>query len=451
MTKAVKITRGVDIKMFGEANKSTRQAQWPDLFAVKPPDFHGVIPKMVLKEGAEVKAGTTLFYDKERPEIKFVSPVSGELVEIKRGDKRRILEVRILPDQEVKFESFDSSSPSGLDADKIKELLLASGCWPFIKQRPYDVIANPKRQPRDIFISGFDSTPLAPDYSYLLEGQKEAFQTAVSVLSKLTSGKVYLGKRNDQTFFNDIQGLEFIEVSGPHPAGNAGVQMHKIAPVNRGEVVWTVNALDMLIIGNVFLKGKFIGERTIAVAGSEAQNPQYYKTWLGARMTNLLKEQIKQDVEVRTISGTVLTGTAIEADGFLGYYDHMLTLIPEGNHRQFLFSEGWLSLGLRKFSLSHSYFSWMNRNKKYRLDTNLNGERRPFVVTGELEKVFPFDIYPMQLLKAILVNDVELMEKLGIYEVAPEDFALCEFANTSKIDIQDLVREGLDSMRKEFA
>ena len=451
MSKAVKIKRGVNIPLLGEAEKEVAEAPRSEVYAIKPPDFHGMIPRLDVKEGHEVKAGSPLFHDKENPDIKFVSPVSGEVAEVVRGAKRRIMEVRVLADSEVKYEDFDKADPSSLNREEIIRKLLASGCWPFFRQRPYDVIANPEKEPRDIFISGFDSNPLAPDMDMLLDGQMEEVKAGFRALKTLTSGKVYVGIRPGQTTFNDIEGIELNEFKGPHPAGNIGVQIHHTAPINKDEVIWSIHPADLSVVGRLFLEGRFHAPRRIALVGSEVEKPMYFDAFMGQNLQKFLDGKIAQE-NVRIISGNVLTGTRIEKDGFLGFYHTMISVIPEGDHKKFFLTEGWLSPGPSTFSLNRSYFDWLKPgNKGVRLDTNMNGEQRPFVVTGELEKVFPFDIYPMQLLKSIMVNDIDLMEKLGIYEVSPEDFALCEYACTSKIPLQAVVREGLDTMRKEFA
>lgn len=450
MSKPVKVKKGIDIKLEGVADKKTSAAQVSSVYAIKPDDFFGMIPKLTVREGDEVEAGAPLFYDKERPEIKFVSPVSGEVVEVKRGDKRKILEVKVLADATLKYKTFNTWDKSNKDRDALVAQMLEMGIWPFIKQRPYGVIANPKETPRDIYVSTFDSSPLAPDTAYLVGEEKAHFQTGIDALTLLTSGKVHVGLQKGDTFFNDINNVEKHEVSGPHPAGNVGVLIHHTAPINKGEVVWTANPLDVVMLGRCLTKGQFDATRTIALVGSEVAEPQYYTTRIGSTLASITTGKINEG-KVRYISGNVLTGSKESAEGFLGFYDTHVTVIPEGDTKQFFITEGWLSPGLHKFSLSKAYPSWLFPNKKYRLDTNLNGEKRAFVVTGELEQVFPFDIYPMQLIKAIMINDIDSMEKLGIYEVDAEDFALCEFVCTSKINIQEVVKQGLADMRKEFA
>lgn len=448
MSVEVKIKKGKNILLKGSADKVISEAPVENTFAVKPSDFTGVIPKMLLKEGAEVKAGTPLFYSKTDDRIKFTSPVSGEIAEIKRGAKRKILEVIILADKKSSYVDFGKEDVSKLDRNKIVERLLESGVWPFIKQRPFDVIANPSDKPKAIFISAFNSAPLAEDYDFIMHRQNAEFQSGLDVLVKLTDGKVHLNINGsikaDDTFMN-AKGVQINRIYGPHPAGNLGVQIHHIDPLNKGEVVWIVNPADVKIIGRLFKEGRFDVSRTIALCGSRVKAPKYYKTFACASIKNLLNGLIESG-ENRIISGNVLTGTKISSDGYIGFYDHQITVIPEGGEDEFL---GWIAPGFNKFSLSRTFPSWMMPGKEYNLNTNKNGEERAFVMSGEYEKVFPFNIYPVHLLKAILIEDIELMENLGIYEVAPEDFALAEYGCTSKINAQEIVRRGLDLVKKE--
>ena len=447
MGKTIKIRKGLNINLVGEADKVVATFD-SETFSIKPPDFHGSIPKLILKQGAEVKAGTPIYFDKNSPDVKFCAPVSGEIAEIVRGEKRRILEVRILADQEIKYEDFGAANPNDLSSDDVKAKMLASGVWPFVRQRPYDIIANPNEKPKAIFISGFDSNPLAADVDFILQDKKEEFQAGIDALKKLTDRKIHLGLKPNHaanSVLNSAQGVEVITFEGPHPAGNVGVQIHHTDPINKGERVWYVAPQDVLIIGRLFLTGKFDASKIIAFAGSEVKKPKYYKTVFGASIKNLVEGNINEGVN-RYISGNPLTGSRIEKDGYLGAYDTSISVIPEGTESRFF---GWITPNFDKLSASRTMFSWLMPNKKYTLDTNLNGEDRAFVVTGQYEKVFPFDIYPVYLLKAILTQDIEKMENLGIFEVAPEDFALCEFVCTSKMQLQKIVRKGLDQMIEE--
>lgn len=450
MSKDIKIKRGVDIKLVGAADKVFGEVSPSETYVIKPTDFHGVVPKLLVAEGDEVLAGDQLFYDKDEDRVRFSAPVSGEIAEIKRGNKRKILEVKILADKETRYKEFNTGAPADLSKEKVTELMLDAGLWPMLRQRPYDVIANPDDAPKAIFISAFDSAPLAPDYDFILEGRESDFQAGIDALSCLTAGKVHLsvnGKGAPAKVFTEASGVEMNRFSGPHPAGNVGVQIHHVDPINKGEVVWFVNPQDVATIGRFFATGKYDASRTIAVAGSEVNQPRYYKVVTGVQLSTMLEGNLK-DGKVRVISGNVLTGSNVGADGYLGYYDHMVTAIPEGDEPELF---GWIAPGLDKFSISRSFLSWMMPNKKYKLDTNLHGEKRAFVVTGEYERVLPMDLYPQQLLKAIMVGDVEAMEQLGIYEVSPEDFALCEVVCTSKMDVQKMIREGLDTIKHEMS
>jgi Na+-transporting NADH:ubiquinone oxidoreductase subunit A len=452
MSKTVKLRKGLDIRLLGKAEKVTSDFVLPTEISMKPSDFHGMTPKLKVKEGDTVKAGTIVFHDKKHTDVSFASPVSGTVKAIVRGEKRRILDVIVTVDSEQQYESFGVKNPSEMSAEEVKSTLLATGLWAFLRERPIDVVANPERTPKAIFVSAFDSAPLAPDYDYVLHGQGKEFQAGLDALSKLTTGKVHLtlngGSASDEVF-KSAKGVQINTITGKHPAGNVGTQIHHIDPINKGEFVWTINAQDVAIIGRSLLNGKFDAHRIIAVTGSEAKKPSYLKTVLGAKVSRLLENAIAGD-NVRVISGNALTGSNIGNEGYLGYLDNQITLLPEGNQFKFFLTKGWLGPGFDKFSASRLFPTWiMGGKKEYRLDTNLNGEERGFVVTGELDRVFPFDILPLQLVKAAITDDIDNMEKLGIYEVIPEDFALCEYVCTSKINIQDKIRQALDLIQEE--
>ncbi len=452
MSKAVKIRKGLNIPLQGEADKVHANAATSDIYAIKPTDFHGVMPKLTGKEGHKLKEGSVLFYDKYNEKVKYPSPVSGEIVEIVRGERRKILEVHIKPDGSGAFEQHDVADPNTLSREEVMDKMLAGGLWPFVRMRPVDIVANPDDTPKMIAISAFDSHPLAPDYNFLVAGNEKAFQTGIDALSKLTDGPVHLnirGEKKQPQVFEHCEKVQKNLFGGVHPCGNVGVQIHHIDPINKGEIVWTVNAIDVITIGKFFMSGRFDAERIVALTGSEATAPKYMKTRIGARMASICEGNVSGD-NVRFVSGNALTGDNVGEDGFLGYYHHQVTLLPEGDHHKFFLTDGWLSLGFNRFSNSMAYPTQLNPpSKRWELDTNLNGEERAFVVTEQYEQVFPFDIYPVHLLKAIITNDIDGMEKLGIYEVAPEDFALCEFVCTSKINSQAIVREGLDTIKEE--
>jgi Na+-transporting NADH:ubiquinone oxidoreductase subunit A len=449
MSNDIRIKRGLNLKLKGVAEKIISEAPKSKFFAIKPTDFHQVTPKMVLKEGASFKAGEELFFSKYSPSVKFTAPVSGTLKEVRRGAKRRILEVIIEADGKGAFKDFGKKDPSSMDASEVKNHLLESGCWPFIKQRPYDIIANPEDTPKAIFISAYATAPLAADIAFVLQGREKDFQTGIDAISKLTEGKVHLSTgKNEAGFLNDVAGVTHHKVSGPHPAGNVGVQIHHIDPINAGERVWVVNPEDVAIIGALFNSGKLEPNRIIAVAGSEIKNPKYYKATIGSQISGYIYDAgVKTPDNIRVISGDVLTGEAVSPEGYLGFYNTLISVIPEGKEYRLF---GWLPFKDNNIpSMSRTSLSWLFPNKRYEVNTNLNGEERALVVTGEMEKVLPMDIFPMQLIKECMAGNIEKMENLGIYEVAPEDFGLVDYTNTSKIEAQDIIREGLDLMIKE--
>jgi Na+-transporting NADH:ubiquinone oxidoreductase subunit A len=448
MSKDIRIKKGLDIKLVGEAEKTTENAIVSNFYYIRPEDFHSIIPKLVAKEGTRVKAGETLFYNKDNEDMKFVSPVSGEVTEIQRGPRRRIDAIKITADKEQAYldhGKFDMSA----DAEKIKAHLLASGCWVFIKQRPYDIVAKTTSSPKAIFISGYASAPLAADLDYTLAGKENELQAAVTALSKLTEGDVHIGVGSSNSPLANLQNAIIHKVSGLHPSGNVGTLINKLDPINKGEVVWTVNAQDLVIIGELLLTGKFNAERIVALAGSSVKKPRYFKTKIGSEVATMIYDNgVEKDANDRIISGNVLTGKKVGPDGALDYYSNVITIIPEGDDYEFF---GWNKPVFNKISTSRALtFSWLNPKKKYDLNTNTNGEHRAFVVTGSYEEVFPLDIYPMQILKACMYKDLDEMEALGMYEVAPEDFALTEFICVSKQPHQKIIREGLDLMLKEI-
>ena len=450
MSNDIRIRKGLDISLLGSAEKQTKELPLSSLYCLKPSDFHLVIPKLVAREGAVVKAGDTIFYDKRDQRVLFPSPVSGTITEIVRGERRKILEIRITPDNVQSFQDFGKKNVVDLSAEQIKAHLLQSGCWPFIKQRPYDVIANPDGKPKAIFVSACKTNPLAPDYDYVLKGKEQALQTALTALSKLTTGKVHVSVFKDSSLspFRNLKDIEIHNVSGPHPAGNVSTQIAHISPINKGEVVWVVTPQDLVVIGELFLTGKLNLTRTVALTGSQVENPHYVTAIAGAQISGVVGAQVKDVTNTRIISGDVLTGHKVDEKGFLGYYDDQITAIPEGNDYDLF---GWAKPISNKISLTRALtFSWLNPKKKYNLNTNTNGEHRAFVVTGMYEEVFPLDIYPMQLLKACLYKDLDELENLGAYEVAPEDFALTEFVCVSKQPHQQIIREGLDLMMAEL-
>ena len=449
MSKDIKIKKGLTINLMGEAEKVLSSAPRSRTFAIRPADFHLITPKMVVKEGARLQTGDTIFYSKNNEAIKFVSPVSGTLTKIERGARRVITELLIEADQQDSYKDFGILNPESASAEAIKDRLLESGCWPFIIQRPYAVVAGTEEVPRDIFISAYNTAPLANDYDFSLRGKEQFIQAALTALSKLTEGQVHVGVGKDSDSpFNGLKNISLHKVSGPHPSGNVGTQINKIRPVNKNEVIWTVTPQDLVIMGELFLTGKFNPERIVALAGSEVNTPKYYKTRIGAEVSTFVYDSGLKAENVRVISGDVLTGTKISPKGYLAFYSNTVTVIPEGNDYELF---GWNKPIFDKVSTSRALtFSWLTPNKKYDLNTNTNGEHRAFVVTGGYEEVFPLDMYPLQMLKACMVQDLDEMEALGMYEVAPEDFALTEFVCVSKQPHQQIIRNGLDLMFKEI-
>ncbi|MFB1013760.1 MAG: Na(+)-translocating NADH-quinone reductase subunit A [Bacteroidia bacterium] len=447
MGQNIKIKRGMDIRLEGAPSLDVHQANSPATFAVKPTDFKGLVPKMHVKQGDEVQAGDCLFADKKNDKICFTAPVSGEIAEVVRGDRRAILAVKILADSEIVYKSFNTSGFLNKSRDEVVELLLASGLWPFIIQRPYGVLADPSIAPKSIHVSGFDSAPLAADLSISLKGQEDNLKTGFEIIKKLTEGKVHLNVHatKDSSIYNSLEGLEKTIFSGPHPSGLVGVQINKIDPINKGDIVWTIKPQHVAFIGKFFETGNLDLEQTIVVVGSEIRKPAYYATRLGASVSELLKNNVASD-NVRVISGNVLTGSKIAQDGYLGYYDNQISLIPEGDHFEML---GWLLPSYPRPTLSSTFPLFKFFKKTFKVNTNPHGEHRAYVVTGQYEKVMPMNIMPQQLIKSVMAKDLELMENLGIYEVIEEDMALCEFVCTSKIDVQRVLSEGLELMAEE--
>ncbi|KGL58812.1 Na(+)-translocating NADH-quinone reductase subunit A [Polaribacter sp. Hel1_85] len=448
MSKDIRIKKGLDIKLVGNAEKTTTKVSLSSVYAVKPEDFHGITPKLIAKEGSEVKAGEALFYSKSDERILFPSPVSGKVVEIIRGARRKVLAMKIAADSTQEYKDFGSKDAAKMSAEEVKNHLFASGCWPFVKQRPYDVVANPNQAPKAIFVSAYASAPLAADLDFTLAGKEAELQAAITAVSKLTNGKVHVSVgSNSNSPLSSLKGIEIHKVSGPHPSGNVSTQIANIDPINKGEVVWVITPQDLVIIGELLLTGKFNARRMVALTGSKFSKPQYVSAIAGATISDVTASNLEND-NTRIISGNVLSGKQVKEDEFLGYYDNQITAIPEGDDYELF---GWTAPVFNKISTTRALtFSWLNPKKKYDLNTNTNGEHRAFVVTGSYEDVFPLDIYPMQLLKACMYKDLDEMEALGAYEIAPEDFALTEFICVSKQPHQKIIREGLDLMREEL-
>ncbi len=452
MSQTIKLKKGFDINLAGKAQEKIVDIEQPETFALKPTDFVSIQkPKVLVSEGDNVKAGTPLLYEKSMDEVMYTSPVSGEVVEVKRGHKRKLLEIKILADKEVVFEKFDNFSISdikNLEKEKITKQLKVSGVWPHIIQRPYGIVANPDETPKSIFVSCFDTNPLAPKTEFLLQGQENNFAAGIEVLKKLTDGKVHLNVNGNEavsSIFSSVEGVQINKVSGPHPAGNVGIQIHHIDPINKGDLIWTCSPVGVAQIGCLFLEGKYDSSKLVAITGSEISSPAFVKTYSGACINKLVQGNVKSD-HVRYISGNVLTGENVGLDGYLGFYQNQVTLIPEGDQEEFL---GWIKPSTKKISFHRAFglLSFLNKNKEFAPDTNTHGEERGFVISGAFEEVMPMDVLPTYLFKSIMAEDFDDMEGLGIYEVIEEDVALCEFIDPSKQDLQHILRDGIELIR----
>ena len=444
MTNVIKLKKGLTINLAGRAATEVAAAKASKVYGLVPDAFVGVKPKVVVKEGEKVKAGDALFVDKLHPEVKFTSPVSGTVKAVERGERRKVLSIQVEADAQQQFVDFGKKEVGKLKADEVKQLLLDSGLFGFFLQRPYAVTANPEETPKGIFVSTIQDMPLAQDFEFVLKGQEKDFQTGIDALAKLA--KVYVGVKAPM----DVKNAEVTVFEGKCPAGNVGVQINHLNPVNKGEVVWTLGAEEVIFVGRLLNTGKLDLTRTLAVAGSEVKAPKYVKALVGARIGDLVEGNVKDDVKVRLIDGNPLTGLKVCPECFLGAHTTEVTAIPEGDTADEAF--GWIMPRFKEFSTSRSYFSWLfGCKKEYKMDARIKGGERHMIMSGEYDKVFPMDIYPEQLVKAIIAGDIDRMEALGIYEVAPEDFAVAEFVDSSKVELQRIVREGLDMLRKENA
>ena len=443
MSKNIKLCKGLDIKLAGKAEARVEDAPLAKSYAVSPLDYENVTPKLLVKVGDKVEAGSPLFFDKNNPRILFTSPVSGTVSAINRGEKRKLLNIAVEPDATQVYKELKVVDAKA-SRSEIVEMLLESGLWTRIVERPFGVIANPDAQPKAIFVSAFDSAPLAPDYNFVLKSEKAALEAGLALLSRLTDGKVHLSARKgDEGYMAEVKGVEYHTFSGKHPVGNVGVQIHHIDRIAKGDIVWTVNVQDVVLMGRLVMGKKLDMTKVIAVAGSEAQKPCYKRIIAGAAVESIVG---KVGADTRVISGDVLSGVQTAADGYISANANMLSLIPEGDVYELL---GWAMPRFKKFSVSRAYFSWLFPWKKYNLDTNLNGGERAFVMNDLYEKYLPMDVYPVHLVKACIANDLDKMENLGIYEVVEEDLALCEFVCPSKIEIQQILRNGINTMIKE--
>jgi len=448
MANVIKLRKGLDINLKGKAAEELVTVKEPGFYALVPDDFPGVTPKVVVKEQEYVMAGGPLFIDKNHPEVKFVSPVSGVVTSVERGARRKVMNIVVEAAAEQDYEEFGKQDVARMNADRVKELLLQSGMFAFIKQRPYDVIADPAVAPRAIFVSAFDSNPLAPEFEFALKGEETNFQTGLDALAKIA--KTYLGisVKQKSAALTQAKNVTITAFDGPNPAGNVGVQINRVAPVVKGETVWTIDPQAVIFIGRLMNTGRVDMTRTVAVTGSEVLKPAYTKLRVGALLTSVFAGNVTKDKELRYISGNVLTGKQVSPNGFLGAFHSQVSVIPEGNDIHEML--GWIMPRFNQFSVNHSYFSWLLGKKEYTIDARIKGGERHMIMSGEYDKVFPMDILPEFLIKAIIAGDIDRMEALGIYEVAPEDFALCEFVDSSKLELQRIVRAGLDMLRAEM-
>ena len=447
MANVIKLRKGLNIHLQGKAEEKLIELKSNGHYALVPDDFEGVTPKVVVKEGDKVKAGDALFINKQYPEVKFASPVSGTVREVVRGERRKVLCVKVDADKEQEFVDFGKKDVTKMDGQQVIDALLEAGIFGYINQLPYAVTAYPSVLPKAIFISALSDKPLAADFEFEVKGQEADFKTGLQALSKIA--KTYLGCGVHSSFENYAD-AEVVVFDGKCPAGNVGVQVNHIAPVNKGEVVWTIgDPTVVLFIGRLMNTGKVNLTRTVALCGSEVKAPAYVKMLVGEELSTLLSNSYDADRHVRIINGNVLTGRPTTKDGFLGAHSSEITVIPEGDDADEF--AGWIMPRFKQFSVNRSYFSWLFGKKKYALDARIKGGERHMIMSGEYDKVLPMDIYGEYLIKAIIAGDIDRQEALGIYEVAPEDFALAEFVDSSKLELQRIVREGLNILRKENA
>jgi len=451
MANVIRLRKGLDIHLQGKAEETKMNLKSNGHFALVPDDFEGVVPKVVVREGDIVKAGDALFVNKLYPEVRFASPVSGKVTAVERGERRKVLCVKVEADAEQQYVDFGKKDVSSLDGKAVVDALLEAGLFGYINQLPYAISTNPSVMPKSIFVSALRDKPLAGSFEFEVKDQVVDFQTGLIALSKIA--KTYVGFGEDSALLPElsaVDNLEFNVFKGKCPAGNVGVQVNHIDPVNKGEVVWTIGDPSVvLFIGRLFNTGKVNLSRTVALCGSEVKKPCYVDMLVGEELSTLLSNSYEADHSVRIINGNVLTGTVTTKDGFLGAHTSEITVIPEGDDNNEML--GWIMPRFGQFSVNRSYFSWLFGKKAYALDARVKGGERHMIMSGEYDKVLPMDIYGEYLIKAIIAGDIDKMEQLGIYEVSPEDFALAEFVDSSKLELQRIVREGLNNLRKENA
>lgn len=440
--------KGLDIKLKGRAKKQTIPLELSKLYAVVPDDFVGVTPKMAVKAGDHVKAGETLFVNKISEEVRFASPVSGIVKSIERGDRRKILYVSVEADDEQTFADFGTKDIQTLDGEGVKKALLEAGLFGYINQLPYAVSTTPDTEPKAIFVSALRDKPLQGDFEYELEGQEQAFQTGLTALSKIAKVYLSIGAQQNSKALTEAKNVELTVFDGPCPAGNVGVQVNHLSPVNKGEVVWTVDPTAVIFFGRLFQIGKVDLTRVVAVAGSKVKEPAYVKALVGTPIKDIVAGRLTATEHVRILNGNPFTGTIAGDNAFLGAHTSEVVAMPEGDDVDEM--AGWIMPRFNQFSTSRSYFSWLfGKKKEYDLDARIKGGKRNIIMSGEYDSVLPMDIYGEYLIKAIITGNIDKQEQLGIYEVSPEDFALAEFVDSSKQPLQQIVRNGLNTLRKE--
>lgn len=449
MANLIKLRKGLDIKLEGAAIETKVEIGKAKEYALQPDDFTGVVPKVVVREGDRVKAGEPLFVDKNCPDVRFASPVSGEVTEVVRGDRRKVLCVKVKADAEQEYAEFGKKDVSALSGDEVKQALLEAGLFGYINQLPYAVATNPTTAPKAIFVSALRDMPLAGKFEYELQGNEEAFQAGLTALSKMAKTYLGIGLLQVNEVLHKAKDVDVNIFDGRCPTGNVGVQVNHIDPVNKGEVVWTVDPTAVIFFGRLFLTGHVDLTRTVAIAGSEVSNPAYADVLVGTPLKDILNGRLNKQDHVRIINGNPLTGRKDSLDGYLGAHTSEVCAIPEGDDNDEML--GWIMPRTKDFSVNRSYFSWLFPGKKYRLDARVKGGERHMIMSGEYDSVLPMDIFGEYLIKAIITGDIDRQEQLGIYEVSPEDFAVAEFVDSSKLELQKIVREGLNLLRKENA
>ena len=453
MVKIIRLRKGLDINLEGKASLQKVNIRAAEEYALVPGAFVGVTPKVVVKEGERVKAGDALFVNKNHPEVSFSSPVSGVVTAIERGERRKVLCVKVKADAEQEFVDFGPKDVSQMNGEQVVEALLKAGLFGYINQLPYAVSTTPDTKPKAIFVSALRDKPLTSDFEYEVRGQEDDFTTGLIALSKIAKTHLGLGIQpnlQSELFKRNIEQYVSVTVyEGKCPAGNVGVQVNHTDPVNKGEVVWTVDPTAVLFFGRLFRTGKVNLMRTIAIAGSEVKEPAYADVLVGTPLSHILEGRMKREDGVRIIVGNPLTGRRATKESYLTAHSCTVCVLPEGDHADEML--GWILPRFSQFSTSRSYFSWLQGKKKYALDTRIKGGERHMIMSGEYDKVLPMDIYAEYLIKAIIAEDIDKMEQLGIYEVSPEDFAVAEFVDSSKLELQKIVRNGLDMLRKENA